>query len=116
MFSRSLYGQIGIGTAEGRYKSYPRIVGETGGKNYHLVHNSADVENVVINTVRGAFEYQGQKCSATSRVYFPKSNWDQTKAGLIAETQKLKVGGPEEYDNFIGKNHCILHPHVLLYN
>ena len=99
---RSLYGQIGQGTAEGRYKSYPRIVGETGGKNYHLVHNSADVENVAINTVRGAFEYQGQKCSATSRGYFPKSKWDQTKARLIEETEKLKIGGPEQYDNFIG--------------
>jgi len=77
-------------------------VGETGGKNYHLVHSSADVENVAINTVRGAFEYQGQKCSATSRGYFPKSKWDQTKARLIDETQKLKIGGPEQYDNFIG--------------
>jgi 1-pyrroline-5-carboxylate dehydrogenase len=101
---RSLYGQIGIGTAEGRYKSYPRIVGETGGKNYHLVHNSANVENVVINTVRGAFEYQGQKCSATSRGYFPKSLWDQIKPRLVEVTEKLKVGPPEEYDNFIGKN------------
>jgi 1-pyrroline-5-carboxylate dehydrogenase len=79
-------------------------VGETGGKNYHLVHNSANVENVVINTVRGAFEYQGQKCSATSRGYFPKSLWDQIKPRLVEETEKLKVGPPEEYDNFIGKN------------
>ena len=99
---RSLYGQIGIGTAEGRYKGYPRIVGETGGKNYHVVHQSADVENVVINTVRGAFEYQGQKCSATSRAYFPKSLWNQIKPRLIEETEKLKIGGPEEFDNFIG--------------
>ena len=99
---RSLYGQIGQGTAEGRYKGYPRIVGETGGKNYHVVHRSASVENVVINTVRGAFEYQGQKCSATSRAYFPKSLWDQCKPRLIEETKKLKIGPPEEFDNFIG--------------
>ena len=87
---RSLYGQIGQGTAEGRYRSYPRIVGETGGKNYHLVHNSANVENVVINTVRGAFEYQGQKCSATSRGYFPKSLWDAIKPRLIEETEAVE--------------------------
>ncbi|KXT06535.1 hypothetical protein AC578_6107 [Pseudocercospora eumusae] len=99
---RSLYGQIGQGTAEGRYRSYPRIVGETGGKNFHLVHNSADVHNAVINTVRGAFEYQGQKCSATSRAYFPKSTWDQAKPLLVQETEKLKIGTPEDFDNFIG--------------
>ncbi|KAK3686982.1 1-pyrroline-5-carboxylate dehydrogenase [Vermiconidia calcicola] len=99
---RQLYGQIGTATAEGRYRGYPRIVGETGGKNYHVVHKSANVENVVINTVRGAFEYQGQKCSATSRAYFPKSLWDQIRPRLIEEVKKLKVGGPWEFDNFIG--------------
>ncbi|EMD01060.1 hypothetical protein BAUCODRAFT_61695 [Baudoinia panamericana UAMH 10762] len=99
---RSLYGQIASGVAEGRYQGYPRIVGETGGKNYHLMHPSADVDNVVINTVRGAFEYQGQKCSATSRCYFPSSLWEQIKPRLVEETQKLKVGPPEEYDAFVG--------------
>ncbi|KAK3071756.1 1-pyrroline-5-carboxylate dehydrogenase [Teratosphaeriaceae sp. CCFEE 6253] len=99
---RSLYGNIANGVAEGRYQGYPRIVGETGGKNYHLVHHSADVENVVINTVRGAFEYQGQKCSATSRGYFPSSSWEQAKPRLIEETKKLKVGDPEAWDNFVG--------------
>ena len=99
---RLLYGEIGRATAEGRYRGYPRIVGETGGKNYHVVHRSADVENVVINTVRGAFEYQGQKCSATSRAYMPKSLWSQIKPRLIEETEKLKIGGPEEFDNFVG--------------
>lgn len=99
---RALYGQIGQATAEGRYKGYPRIVGETGGKNFHVVHRSADVHNVVINTVRGAFEYQGQKCSATSRGYFPRSLWEQIKPGLIEETTKLKVGGPDDFDNFLG--------------
>ncbi|THW97936.1 delta-1-pyrroline-5-carboxylate dehydrogenase 1 [Aureobasidium pullulans] len=99
---RSLYGQIANGVAEGRYQGYPRIVGETGGKNFHLIHPSADVENAVINTVRGAFEYQGQKCSATSRAYFPASLWSSVKAGLISETEKLKIGDPEDYSNFIG--------------
>ena len=99
---RSLYGQIANGVAEGKYQGYPRIVGETGGKNFHLVHNSALVENVVIGTVRGAFEYQGQKCSATSRGYFPKSRWEEYKPRLIEETKKLKVGHPEEYDAFVG--------------
>jgi len=99
---RSLYSQINQGVAEGKYRGYPRIVGETGGKNFHLVHKSADVENVVINTVRGAFEYQGQKCSATSRAYFPKSLWDQAKPLLKSEVEKLKIGSPESFDNFIG--------------
>ncbi|THZ28003.1 delta-1-pyrroline-5-carboxylate dehydrogenase 1 [Aureobasidium pullulans] len=99
---RSLYGQIANGVADGRYQGYPRIVGETGGKNFHLIHPSADVENAVINTVRGAFEYQGQKCSATSRAYFPASLWSSVKAGLISETEKLKIGDPEDYSNFIG--------------
>jgi 1-pyrroline-5-carboxylate dehydrogenase len=99
---RSLYGQITTGVAEGKYKGYPRIVGETGGKNFHLVHQSADVENAVINTVRGAFEYQGQKCSATSRAYFPKSLWEQAKPLLKSEVEKLKIGSPEDFANFIG--------------
>jgi len=99
---RSLYGQIANGVAEGRYQGYPRIVGETGGKNFHLIHHTADVENAVINTVRGAFEYQGQKCSATSRAYFPASMWEQAKPMLIEQTKKLKVGSPESFDNFIG--------------
>jgi 1-pyrroline-5-carboxylate dehydrogenase len=99
---RSLYGQIGQATAEGRYKGYPRIVGETGGKNFHLVHHSANVQNAVINTVRGAFEYQGQKCSATSRAYFPASTWQECKELLVSEVEKLKIGSPEEFENFIG--------------
>lgn len=99
---RSLYGKIAAGVAEGKYKGYPRIVGETGGKNFHLVHNSADIENAVINTVRGAFEYQGQKCSATSRAYIPESIWDEFRKRLVEETENLKVGPPENFDNFIG--------------
>lgn len=100
---RSLYGKISNGVAEGRYRGYPRIVGETGGKNYHLIHKSADPTNAVINTVRGAFEYQGQKCSAASRAYVPASLWPTIKSGLISETKALKIGSPlDSFGNFIG--------------
>ncbi|KAI1776773.1 delta-1-pyrroline-5-carboxylate dehydrogenase 1 [Hypoxylon cercidicola] len=99
---RKLYGQIGEGIAEGRYTSYPRIVGETGGKNFHIVHPSADIQNAVVHTVRGAFEYSGQKCSATSRVYVAKSIWPEFKEKLIKETEALKVGAPWDPETFIG--------------
>ncbi|ROT39827.1 1-pyrroline-5-carboxylate dehydrogenase [Sodiomyces alkalinus F11] len=99
---RKLYGAIGAGVAEGRYRSYPRIVGETGGKNYHLIHSSADVDNAAIQTVRGAFEFQGQKCSATSRAYVPKSVWPQFKEKLVSETEKLRQGNPVDHINFMG--------------
>ncbi|KAI0018511.1 delta-1-pyrroline-5-carboxylate dehydrogenase 1 [Xylariomycetidae sp. FL0641] len=99
---RKLYGAIGQGTAEGRYRGYPRIVGETGGKNFHLVHPSADMENAVVQTVRGAFEFQGQKCSATSRVYVPRSVWPTFREKLVAETEALQMGAPWDPQNFIG--------------
>ncbi|TAQ87113.1 hypothetical protein B7494_g4556 [Chlorociboria aeruginascens] len=99
---RKLYGAISNGVAEGKYHGYPRVVGETGGKNFHLIHSSADTENAVIQTVRGAFEYQGQKCSATSRAYIPKSLWSQFKERLVSETSKLSVGPPTDHKNFIG--------------
>ncbi|ORY57518.1 Aldehyde/histidinol dehydrogenase [Pseudomassariella vexata] len=99
---RKLYGQIGEGTAEGRYLGYPRIVGETGGKNFHIIHSSADIDNAAVQTVRGAFEYQGQKCSATSRVYVSKSVWPQFKEKLVAHTKALKVGEPWDHQNFVG--------------
>ncbi|RMZ84470.1 hypothetical protein DV738_g740, partial [Chaetothyriales sp. CBS 135597] len=99
---RKLYGQIANGVASGKYRSYPRIVGETGGKNFHLVHNSADIDNAVVQTVRGAFEYQGQKCSACSRLYVPASKWPEFKTKLVAEVEKLKIGAPDNFENFIG--------------
>ena len=99
---RSLYGKIATGVANGTYRGYPRIVAETGGKNYHLIHRSADVQNAVAHTVRGAFEYQGQKCSATSRAYIPSSLWGTIKPKLIEATQTLKVGSPGDFENFIG--------------
>ena len=99
---RSLYGRIAAGVAEGKYKGYPRIIGETGGKNYHLLHPSADVSNAVMHTARGAFEFQGQKCSATSRVYVPASLYEQFKAQLVEKTKKLKVGPSTQWENFVG--------------
>ena len=71
-------------------------------KNFHLVHESADIENAVVQTVRGAFEYQGQKCSATSRAYVPKSMWPKFKERLVAETEALSIGPPTDHKNFIG--------------
>ena len=99
---RTLYGNIASKVAEGTYVSYPRIVGETGGKNFHVIHESADVPNAIANTVRGAFEYQGQKCSATSRCYVSSKVWPQFKEGLVKETKKLKMGPPTDFANFIG--------------
>lgn len=99
---RSLYGQIAQGVAQGKYRSYPRIVGETGGKNFHLVHKSADLRNAVVQTVRGAFEFQGQKCSATSRAYIPASIADEFFSQLAEETKALRVGEPSDFTNFCG--------------
>ncbi|KAL1952801.1 hypothetical protein VTO42DRAFT_4245 [Malbranchea cinnamomea] len=99
---RQLYGQISQEISRGTYRGYPRIVGETGGKNFHLIHNSADLENAVVHTVRGAFEFQGQKCSATSRVYVPRSRWSAFRPRLVDETTRLKIGPPEEFGNFVG--------------
>ena len=99
---RSIYGKIAEGVASGKYRGYPRIVGETGGKNYHILHKSADVRNAALHTVRGAFEYQGQKCSATSRVYVPSSLYDDFREQLVDEVGKLKVGRPDDFGNLIG--------------
>ncbi|KAH6902813.1 delta-1-pyrroline-5-carboxylate dehydrogenase [Coprinopsis sp. MPI-PUGE-AT-0042] len=85
------------------YKSYPRIVGETGGKNFHLIHKSAEMRNAVLQSVRAGFEYQGQKCSALSRVYVPRSLWEGGfKDQLLAEISKITVGSPTEWNNFMG--------------
>lgn len=99
---RSLWATVGNNVAQGKYKTYPRMVGETGGKNFHLIHSSADVDVAAANTIRGAFEFQGQKCSATSRVYVPSSRWDAFKHQLVNRTTALKVGPPEDLQNFIG--------------
>ncbi|EPQ58912.1 delta-1-pyrroline-5-carboxylate dehydrogenase [Gloeophyllum trabeum ATCC 11539] len=86
-----------------KYKGYPRIVGETGGKNFHLVHESADIKNAVHQAVRGAFEYQGQKCSALSRLYVSSSVWSSGfKDQLLQEISKIKVGPPSDFTAFMG--------------
>ncbi|KAB5594189.1 1-pyrroline-5-carboxylate dehydrogenase [Ceratobasidium theobromae] len=86
-----------------KYKGYPRIVGETGGKNFHLVHPSADINTVVQQSIRAAFEYQGQKCSALSRFYVPKSLWNGgLKDKLLQEIGKISVGPPTDPKHFMG--------------
>lgn len=82
------------------YKSYPRIVGETGGKDFILAHKTANAKQVATAITRGAFEFQGQKCSAASRVYIANNIWDEVKENLIADIKDIKMGGPEDFDNF----------------
>jgi 1-pyrroline-5-carboxylate dehydrogenase len=83
------------------YRSYPRIVGETGGKNFVFVHPSADVPAVVANVLRGSFEYQGQKCSAGSRAYVPRSLWDRVREMLLDELKQIRMGTPVDFRNFV---------------
>ncbi len=90
-----------IGNNIHTYKTYPRIVGETGGKDFILAHPSANVKQVVTGIVRGAFEFQGQKCSAASRAYIPQSLWNDVKSKLISDIKSLKMGSPEDFGNFI---------------
>lgn len=102
---KSLYGRIANNLANDVYRDYPRIVGETGGKNFHLIHESAGVDHAVLSTLRGAFEFQGQKCSATSRVYVPQSMWPDFKRKLSAAMQSITVGNttdPTFLNNFMG--------------
>jgi 1-pyrroline-5-carboxylate dehydrogenase len=90
-----------IGANIDLYKTYPRVVGETGGKDFILAHPTANYLEVAIAIARGAFEYQGQKCSAASRAYLPKSLWVQVKEKLVADVKSFKMGSPEDFSNFI---------------
>ncbi len=90
-----------IGANIEKYKSYPRIVGETGGKDFIMAHHSADAKQVATGISRGAFEYQGQKCSAASRVYVPANIWDDVKKYLLADLKSFSMGGVEDQSNFI---------------
>ncbi len=90
-----------IGNNIHQYKTYPRIVGETGGKDFIMVHPSANAEAVATGMVRGAFEYQGQKCSAASRAYIPKSLWPEVKNVMEAQLKTIKMGSPEDPSNFV---------------
>jgi 1-pyrroline-5-carboxylate dehydrogenase len=90
-----------IGNNIDKYRSYPRIVGETGGKDFVMVHASADIHQVNTALVRGSFEFQGQKCSAASRAYIPKSMWNELKPLLVETTNSLKMGTTEDFSNFV---------------
>ncbi|WP_366186737.1 L-glutamate gamma-semialdehyde dehydrogenase [Flavobacterium ovatum] len=90
-----------IGTNIHHYKTYPRIVGETGGKDFIIAHSSATPKQVSTGIVRGAFEFQGQKCSAASRAYVPQSMWPAVKEQIITDVKSMKMGSPEDFGNFI---------------
>jgi 1-pyrroline-5-carboxylate dehydrogenase len=91
-----------IGGNMGRYRSYPRIVGETGGKDFILAHPSADPQALAVGMVRGAFEYQGQKCSAASRAYVPKSMWPDVKERVVAMMRQIRQGDVRDFRHFVG--------------
>jgi 1-pyrroline-5-carboxylate dehydrogenase len=84
-----------------KYKTYPRIVGETGGKDFIVMHPSADTKAVAVAISRGAFEFQGQKCSAASRAYIPASKWEEVKKYVIADVKSFKQGSPDDFSNFV---------------
>lgn len=90
-----------IGNNIHKYKTYPRIVGETGGKDFIVAHPSANAKQVSTGIARGAFEFQGQKCSAASRAYIPQSLWPAVKEQLVADVKSMKMGSPEDFGNFI---------------
>ena len=102
--STGVFNQIWktVGGNMGSYRSYPRIVGETGGKDFMLAHPSADVEAFCVGVIRGAFEYQGQKCSACSRIYVPASLWPQVKERLTAMIAEIAMGDVNDFRNFMG--------------
>ncbi|MGC4120610.1 MAG: L-glutamate gamma-semialdehyde dehydrogenase [Myxococcales bacterium] len=97
---RTLWKAIGENVE--RYRNYPRVVGETGGKGFVFAHPSADVEALSVALVRGAFEYQGQKCSAASRAYVPESLWPAVKERMLAMLSEIKAGDVEDFTNFMG--------------
>ena len=91
-----------IGSSMGRYRSYPRIVGETGGKDFIIAHASADPVALSVAIARGGFEYQGQKCSAASRIYVPESLWPEVRDRTVAIMQEIRMGDPADFRNFMG--------------
>lgn len=91
-----------VGKNLDRYRNYPRLIGECGGKNYHFVHRTADVRSVVTGTIRSAFEYCGQKCSACARIYVPRSLYEPITRGLLEERAKLKVADTTDFSSFMG--------------
>ncbi len=90
-----------LGNNISNYKTYPRIVGETGGKDFCIAHESADIKGLITAMIRGAFEYQGQKCSALSRCYIPDTIWDEVRKGYLTEVATIKMGDVEDFSNFM---------------
>lgn len=97
-----MWKKIGENLAIGKYRNYPRIVGETGGKDFMMVHRDADIDALAAALVRGAFEYQGQKCSATSRAYIPRSIWKELKGKLISLMDKITMGDVSDFNMVMG--------------
>jgi 1-pyrroline-5-carboxylate dehydrogenase len=91
-----------VGANVDSYRNYPRIVGETGGKDFILAHPSADADAVATAIVRGSFEYQGQKCSAASRLYVPSNLWPEVKERLVEDISTIRMGDPADFENFMG--------------
>lgn len=99
---RQLFGGIADGVRQKKYRDFPRLVAETSGKNFHLIHKSADISNAVKHTIRASFEYAGQKCSACSRIYIPQSRAEEFFTTIRQELSKVKVGAPEDFESFTG--------------
>jgi 1-pyrroline-5-carboxylate dehydrogenase len=97
---QSMWGKVGGNIA--RYRTYPRLVGETGGKDFIVAHPSADVQELSVAIARGGFEYQGQKCSAASRIYVPKSLWPDVRDRVVAMMREMKVGDVADFRTFMG--------------
>jgi 1-pyrroline-5-carboxylate dehydrogenase len=91
-----------VGERTGRYRSYPRLVGETGGKDFIVAHRSADPQELAVAVVRGGFEYQGQKCSAASRIYVPQSLWPEVRDRIVSMMRGMKMGDVQDFSNFVG--------------
>src|SRR6185369_11490362 len=91
-----------IGANMGQYATYPRIVGETGGKDFIVAHPSADPQALAVAIARGGFEYQGQKCSAASRVYVPRSLWKEVRDRTVAMMDEIRMGDVRDFRNFVG--------------
>src|ERR671938_315160 len=102
VFAVSPFNFTAIASNMERYRNYPRIVGETGGKDFIVAHPSADVDAVATAIVRGSFEYQGQKCSAASRVYAPSNIWPKLRERLQQEVSSIRMGDVSDFRNFMG--------------
>ena len=98
---QTMWKTVGENIAKNKYKGYPRLVGETGGKDFIFVHKSAMPDQVATAITRGAFEYQGQKCSAASRAYIPKSLWPSIKKTVLKQLSEIKLGDPTDFSNFM---------------